>query len=99
MSTLHVVSHSPFGDTRLDSCLRLLGAPDGLLLCGDGVYALQAQSRPFKQLEARLSSLQLFVLTEDLQARGLSCPTWAQSVDYPGFVELSIRFDKVNTWL
>ena len=35
MSTLHVISHSPFGDNRLSSCLRLLGSQDALLLCGD----------------------------------------------------------------
>ncbi|MBS7676314.1 hypothetical protein KIN13_23260, partial [Vibrio cholerae] len=35
MSTLHVVSHSPFTDSRLDSCLRLCGAEDAILLCGD----------------------------------------------------------------
>ena len=40
MSTLHVLSHSPFTDTRLSSCLRLLGSADGLLLCGDAAYAL-----------------------------------------------------------
>ena len=39
MKTLHVIAHSPFGDERLASCLRLLGAEDALLLCGDAVYA------------------------------------------------------------
>ncbi|MGY2166883.1 sulfurtransferase complex subunit TusB, partial [Pseudomonas tolaasii] len=26
-------------------------------------------------------------------------PEWAGSVDYPAFVQLSIDYDKVNTWL
>ena len=39
MATLHLLSHSPFSDSRLSSCLRLLGADDGLLLTGDAVYA------------------------------------------------------------
>ncbi len=90
MSTLHVLSHSPFTDSRLGSCLRLLGSEDALLLCGDAVYALQPRSLP---------TLRLFVLDEDLQARGLECPAWATCVDYPGFVELSVQHDKVNTWL
>ena len=34
MSTLHVISHSPFSDNRLYSCLRLLGPHDGLLVAG-----------------------------------------------------------------
>ena len=32
-------------------------------------------------------------------ARNLPLPDWADSVDYPGFVQLSIDYDKVNTWL
>ncbi|WP_277419150.1 DsrH/TusB family sulfur relay protein, partial [Pseudomonas viridiflava] len=44
MSTLHVLSHSPFTDNRLDSCLRLLGDNDGILLCGDATYALTPSS-------------------------------------------------------
>ncbi|WP_413770140.1 DsrH/TusB family sulfur metabolism protein, partial [Vibrio vulnificus] len=46
MSTLHVLSHSPFGDNRLTSCLRVLGDQDALLLCGDATYALQPGSPP-----------------------------------------------------
>jgi tRNA 2-thiouridine synthesizing protein B len=99
MSTLHVLSHSPFSDNRLTSCLRLLGAQDAILLCGDAVYALQADSAPFNSLQARVDTLSVFALAEDTQARGLKVPDWVNSVDYPGFVELSIHYDKVNTWL
>ncbi|WP_025213010.1 sulfurtransferase complex subunit TusB [Pseudomonas brassicacearum] len=97
MSTLHVLSHSPFGDNRLASCLRVLGDQDALLLCGDATYALQPGSSPFEQLQA--TGLNLFVLAEDLQARGLDTPDWAEAINYSGFVELSIEHDKVNTWL
>lgn len=99
MSTLHVLSHSPFTDSRLTSCLRLLGTKDAILLCGDATYGLSQDSAQFKALETRRASLKLFVLEEDLLARNLALPPWAESVDYPGFVALSIRFDKVNTWL
>lgn len=98
MSTLHVLSHSPFADNRLDSCLRLLGNDDGLLLCGDAAYALMPSSAALDRLQrANLESL--YVLDEDLLARNLELPAGIVSVDYAGFVELSIRFDKVNTWL
>lgn len=99
MSTLHVLSHSPFSDTRLSSCLRILGRQDGLLLCGDAVYALQPGSQPLKALEQNTETLTLFLLAEDLAARNLECPRWATSIDYPAFVELSVRYDKVNSWL
>ena len=34
-----------------------------------------------------------------LQARAIVAPDWAEAIDYPAFVELSIRHDKVNSWL
>ena len=97
MSTLHVLSYSPFGDDRLTSCLRVIGANDGLLLSGDAAYALQPGTAPFTALSAR--GLKLFVLAEDAQARALAVPDWAKAIDYPAFVELSIHYDKVNSWL
>ena len=97
MSTLHVLSHSPFADERLTSCLRVIGANDGLLLSGDAAYALQPGTVPFTALSTR--GLKLFVLTEDAQARALVVPDWARAIDYPAFVELSIHHDKVNSWL
>jgi len=97
MSTLHVLSHSPFGDERLDSCLRVIGATDALLLCGDATYALQAGTAPFATLQAR--ALKLYVLAEDAQGRALPVPDWANAIDYPAFVELSLAHNKVNSWL
>lgn len=97
MSTLHVLSHSPFGDDRLSSCLRLIGSADALLLSGDAVYALQSGTAPFTALHSR--QIKLFVLAEDAQARAIQMPDWAEAIDYPAFVELSIHHDKVNSWL
>lgn len=91
MTTLHVLSHSPFSDSRFASCLRLLGDADGLLLCGDATYALRTPDA--------LPSTRLFVLAEDAQARGLEVPSPAQAIDYPAFVDLTLAYDKVNTWL
>lgn len=99
MTTLHVLSHSPFADTRLASCLRLLGPEDGILLTGDAVYALAPGSSAQRMLATQLSYNSLFVLAEDLTARNLPAPDGIRTIDYAGFVELSIRFDKVNTWL
>lgn len=97
-TTLHVISHSPFGDNRLASCLRVLGADDAILLCGDGVYALRAGTSPQQLLQAAQLQQRLFALAEDVQARAID-DTLAEAVDYPAFVELSLRFDKVNSWL
>lgn len=99
MATLHVLSHSPFTDSRLSSCLRILGSQDALLLCGDAIYALQNDSAQRQALELMPESIALYALDEDVQARGLLCPTRLKQVDYPGFVALSCQYDKVNTWL
>ncbi len=99
MATLHVLSHSPFADTRLTSCLRMLGPADGLLLSGDAVYALSPNTSPWQTLQERLGSDRLFVLEEDMSARNIQTPTGVTAVDYPGFVALSVRFDRVNSWL
>lgn len=100
MATLHLLSHSPFNDGRLDSCLLLLSDDDGILLTGDATYALQPGSQPARALQTLPNSNTLFALQEDLQARGLDDqPARIVAVDYPGFVELCTRFDKVNAWL
>jgi tRNA 2-thiouridine synthesizing protein B len=98
MATLHLLSRSPFADTSAASCLRLLGAGDGLLLTGDAVYALQPGSAPCARLR-ELADRPLFALAEDLQARGLQAPEFVSAVDYAGFVELTLRFERVNSWL
>jgi tRNA 2-thiouridine synthesizing protein B len=99
MATLHLLSRSPFADTSGASCLRLLGPGDGLLLTGDAVYALQPGSRPLEVLSQQPSDRPLFALVEDLDARGLAAPDFVQAVDYAGFVELTLRFERTNSWL
>ncbi|HBK50873.1 MAG TPA: sulfurtransferase complex subunit TusB, partial [Pseudomonas sp.] len=94
----HVIAHSPFGDERLASCLRLLGAEDALLLCGDAVYALRSGSEPYGTLQAAGLAQRLFALDEDVHARAVGNDL-AKAVDYAEFVELSLQYDKVNSWL
>ena len=99
MATLHILSHSPFADSRLASCLRLLSADDGLLLTGDAVYALQPDTANLQALQLMPASVALYALDEDLAARGIQPPQRVQVMDYPGFVELCTRYAKVNSWL
>lgn len=99
MATLHLLSHSPFANNRLASCLRLLGANDGVMLSGDAVYALQTGSSHHDSLLALPQSIGLYVLGEDLQARGIRAEERLQVVDYPAFVALCAQYDKVNSWL
>ncbi|NQD91558.1 sulfurtransferase complex subunit TusB, partial [Pseudomonas sp. CrR25] len=71
----------------------------GLLLSGDAVYALLPGTAQQQALELMAERIALFALDEDLSARGLQATSQVQPVDYPGFVALSCRFDKVNSWL
>ncbi|WP_028238857.1 sulfurtransferase complex subunit TusB [Stutzerimonas azotifigens] len=99
MATLHVLSHSPFADSRLDSCLVLMSVRDGLLLSGDAVYALQPGSAPHAALRTRPAGARLYALEEDVRARALSAGDDVELIDYPRFVELAGEFDRVNSWL
>lgn len=99
MATLHVVSHSPHGDTRLESCLALIGHDDALLLCGDAVYGLQDGTQASRAIASRPAGVALYALQEDVLARGLEGQRLAEAVDYKGFVGLSCRYARVNTWL
>ncbi len=100
MATLHILSHSPFADSRLASCLRLLGNVDGLLLSGDAVYALQPGSVARKALELMPDAIALYALAEDLEARAITdLPPRVKKLDYPAFVDRCCHFDKVNSWL
>lgn len=99
MATLHILSHSPFGDSSLSSCLRLLGREDALLLSGDAVYALQPDSQGWQALHQIPSDIPLYALAEDLAARQLQAGERVQEVDYPAFVELCCHYAKVNSWL
>lgn len=100
MSTLHMLSHSPFSDSRLDSCLHLLAPGDGLLLCGDAAYALLPGSAQRQALEHLPAEVGVFALEEDLQARAIGVvPERVQTLDYPAFVALTLAFTRVNSWL
>ena len=98
MATLHLLSQSPWRQP-LHSVLRLLGANDALLLCGDACQALHTGSDAWPLLQALPATVRLYALQEDLQARNLGAPDRVALVDYPAFVVLCVQYDKVNGWL
>lgn len=91
MTTLHIISRSPYGHDDLTSCLRLLSSGDGLLLCGDAVYAARTHLDRLPENS--------YLLEEDCLARGLNPHQRLRQVDYAGFVALCCDYNKVNTWL
>lgn len=92
---LHIISASPFASQTLAQCLSRMAKQDGLLLIQDGVYALTDQ-----RLHQQLAVLdKLYVLNEDLQARGLGDGKHsAELTDYDGFVALTLAFERTLSW-
>ncbi|MEQ4584947.1 MAG: sulfurtransferase complex subunit TusB [Pantoea agglomerans] len=94
---LHTLMHSP-AHSDLETLLLMAGAGDDLLLLQDGVLAALAGSRALMRLSE--SEATLWVLDEDVQARGLAgqISTSVQSIDYNGFVTLTIRHQQQIVW-
>lgn len=98
---LHTVNKSPFRTNDLQTCLRHLG--DGaLLLIEDAVYAASPGTRVAEQVEQAASRNGVYVLANDLQARGVSQDQLipgVKPVDYQGFVELVVEHGTPQAWL
>ncbi|GGP40503.1 sulfurtransferase TusB [Shewanella algicola] len=100
---LHHIQTSASTDNALSTCLRYLHPNDSILLAGDAVNCL-LQPR----WQQRLASVNLFVLQDDIHARGLqqridviAKPMSAELfhiIDYSNFVEQSLKHSKVITW-
>lgn len=94
---LHTLMTSPF---RCDvaALLRLVADGDDVLLLQDGVIAALEGS---PALEALLNApISLYVLQEDVEARGLSAQisTNVVSVGYTDFVALVVKNPQQMTW-
>lgn len=90
MSTLHIVSSSPFSSDSLQRCLSLLSDGDTVLFIENGTYISNCA-------ELLPPELPCFVLKEDLLARGLSTTT-LQAVDYSDFVRLVCEHNNSVNW-
>ncbi|CAO98216.1 sulfurtransferase complex subunit TusB [Erwinia tasmaniensis] len=94
---LHTLMTSPFR-CDLSAILRLLAAGDDVLLLQDGVIAALDGSAP---LEALLKApINLYVLKEDLEARGLlaQISPRATVVGYTDFIQLAVRNPQQMAW-
>jgi tRNA 2-thiouridine synthesizing protein B len=102
MSQLHTVNKSPFEKSSLASCLAHVSAGASVLLFEDGVYGALRGTKTAEALEAALASVNVYVLGEDLKARGFAEDRLINGisvVDYGGFVDLAAQVDTVQAWL
>ena len=91
---LHLVRHSPLSQLTLQECLLLMGTEDRLLLLQDGVIAT---TLPDWLPALRLLNSRLFVLAEDLLARGMT-PQVGLVIDMAGFVDLVVDNGSPLRW-
>ncbi|ALO46203.1 sulfurtransferase complex subunit TusB [Pseudohongiella spirulinae] len=90
MTTLHIVSCSPFSSDSLQRCLSLLAEGDSLLFIENGVYILNSSV----QLP---STIACYLLEEDLLARGLQANA-LPTANYADFVRLVCEHDNSISW-
>ena len=103
LSTLHIVTRSPFASDGFDSCLSCVCHGHVILLIQNAVIV--AIPAVFKQKEKsripKMRGVTLYALEQDLKARGLSPAKlldWVKIVDYAGFVDLLVAQTKTQTW-
>jgi sulfur relay protein TusB/DsrH len=102
--TLHVINKSLDRSSALNECLALLQArkaPAAILLIEDAVYAAM-NCEENNALHDQLLNLGLpcYCLKEHIEMRGLSSSVadFFLLTDITGFVQLSLDFEKVQSW-
>jgi tRNA 2-thiouridine synthesizing protein B len=95
---LHTVNKSPYAADALESCLRVAGRGDTILLIEDGVYAALNKGK-FANLPQQ-SAATFLALAADVSARGLdgALIDSIDTVDYAGFVRLTANHQHVISW-
>lgn len=102
MSTLNIINKSPFEKRTLDQCLSRISKGDSVILIEDAVVVAMSGTAYDSALTTASADKKLYVLTPDLQARGLadrSLLDGLAAVDYKGFVALVTGHDRVHSWL
>ncbi len=102
MAMLHTVNKSPFERNTLDSCMKHALPGSAILLIEDGVVAATRGTAVEGKVKEKMGDVSFFVLGPDLAARGLGEDKLIDGisvVDYNGFVELTTKYDNVQSWL
>lgn len=102
MGMLHVVNKSPFEKTSLDSCLVYAKEGAAILLIEDAVYAAFKGTAFAEKIKAALGKCKVYALEPDIKARGMEVSKiidGIETVDYGGFVDLTVTHDNVHSWV
>lgn len=93
---LHTVKHSPLSHDNLAQCLRYMASGDQLLLWQDAVIAVTVPAWQ-QQLAPLADGGGLYVMGEDLQARGLEAGL-GQILTMPALVSLIAEQGSPQAW-
>lgn len=99
MSTLHIVSSSPFQTRALQSALKVVLKGDAILLIENGVYAAVDGPEMTQMFAGATDILMVYALEEDLNARAL--PSLGKHVikaSYTDFVLLVCQHHNSVSW-
>jgi tRNA 2-thiouridine synthesizing protein B len=102
MSMLHIVNKSPFEKVSFGSCLNHVSAGDSVLMIEDAAVGALDGTSFSEQLKAAMGDVSVYVLGGDLAARGLSEDRMIdgiKTVDYAGFVDLTVKNETTQSWL
>jgi tRNA 2-thiouridine synthesizing protein B len=102
--SLHVINKSSGQSSALQQCLALLqekNTGSAILLIEDAVYSVvdcQDNAKLHEQIKSM--GLHCYCLQEDIEMRGLHSKVadCFELTDYAGFVQLSLDYDKVQSW-
>lgn len=99
MSTLHIVSASPFDSHALQSALAAASQNDAILLIQNGVYAAVEAPKINVMMAAIPPELAIYALAEDVEARALaSMRKNINKVSYSDFVNLVCQHRNSVSW-
>lgn len=100
--SLHICNKSPAESSSLQSCLKVAGGGTGnaVLLIENAVYAVIPNLAQSLDLQAKSSSIQLYALADDLQARGLTALAvdYVIQINYAEFVQLCVDHNNSHSW-
>lgn len=99
MSTLHIVSTSPFDSNALLSALKTASQDDAILLIQNGVYAAIEAPHNNVMMALAPSGLRMYALAEDVDARALPVLTQhITKISYSDFVTLVCEHHNSVSW-
>lgn len=98
VSSLHLVSSSPFTSSALADCLRVITADDSILLIENGVWAINGDQTWQRQLHALCERHRVYVLAEDAALRGIHVLPPFHLIDYETMVAIACEHARSVSW-